>query len=62
MARSLVDTKITHETFGPGIVIAEEPREGREPLLRIAFEGDDRPWRLFQKRDVLNDDGPFRKT
>jgi hypothetical protein len=62
MARSLVDTKIIHETFGSGVVIAEEARDGREALVRIAFENDDRPWRQFQKRDISNDDGPFRKA
>jgi hypothetical protein len=62
MARSLVDTKINHETFGTGLITAEQPRDGREPLLKIVFEGDEKPFRLFQRRDVLNDDGPFHKA
>ncbi|MBU0516376.1 MAG: hypothetical protein KJ621_16590 [Proteobacteria bacterium] len=60
MAGSLIDTKMAHETFGPGVVIAEEAREGREPLVRIAFEGDDRPWRQFQQKDLQAKDGPFQ--
>jgi len=60
MAGSMIDTKVAHETFGPGMVLAEEDREGREPLVRIAFENDERPWRQFLKKDVLAKDGPFR--
>ncbi len=59
MAGSLIDTKIAHETFGRGVVLAEEDREGRDSLVRIAFEKDERPWRQFLKKDVLAKDGPF---
>ena len=53
MTASLVDKTVRHETFGKGTIIEEEVREGgRETLIKVRFQDDDREYRLFYKRDL----------
>ena len=52
MAATLKNKKVMHETFGHGQIIDEEKREGREPLIKVRFDEDNRDYRTFYKKDL----------